>query len=288
VTNKNLLDRIDVKAPCTESWEEMSGNDQVRFCSHCTKNVVDLSAYTRARAEKLVRDSNGGLCVRYRKDERGRVITAPPKFTQIKRQAKIAAGVLAATLSVGSAAYSQGQPISPKDRVSAEQIGPKKTPSTRAGFTVSGSVVDQVGALIPDADIVLIRQPEIRMFTRTSHEGTFKFDNVEAGEYQIEVTRDYFKKLVIENVRVLGNFRFTDNLVLDVVDGAVVGELIITEEPLVCDDPPKVSSDIKLQEIVNLPLSRGTTFVTMGLIPGVADKTESKKPAKKSKKKLPK
>jgi hypothetical protein len=101
VTKKNsLLDRIDVREPCTESWEQMTGNNEVRFCSHCSKNVYDLSSYTRQRAEKLVRDSNGGLCVRYRKDERGRVITAPPKFTQIKRHAKIAAGVLATTLSV--------------------------------------------------------------------------------------------------------------------------------------------------------------------------------------------
>lgn len=129
----NLLDGIDVREPCTENWEEMTGNHEVRFCSHCSRNVFDLSAYTRQRAEKLVRDSNGGICVRYRKDERGRVVTAPPRFTQIKRHARIAAGVLATTISVASMAYTQGNPRLPNGKPSIENGESRKIRIRRMG-----------------------------------------------------------------------------------------------------------------------------------------------------------
>ncbi len=56
---------IKVKSPCSESWEQMAGNEQVRFCSHCAKDVNDVSTMTRRDAMRLVRRSNGNLCVRY-------------------------------------------------------------------------------------------------------------------------------------------------------------------------------------------------------------------------------
>ena len=56
---KKLLDSINVKSPCSESWDEMFGNDEVRFCSHCAKNVHNLSAMTRQKAKELIKNSNG-------------------------------------------------------------------------------------------------------------------------------------------------------------------------------------------------------------------------------------
>jgi hypothetical protein len=34
---KKFIDSIRVADPCHESWDEMTGNDRVRFCSHCAK-----------------------------------------------------------------------------------------------------------------------------------------------------------------------------------------------------------------------------------------------------------
>ena len=112
---KDFLDSINVKSPCSESWDEMKGNDEVRFCSHCAKNVHDISAMTRAKAEKLVKNSNGKLCVRYVKNPNGKLITTPPKLTQIKRRATFAAGILATSLTFSALTYAQGQPIQSKE-----------------------------------------------------------------------------------------------------------------------------------------------------------------------------
>jgi hypothetical protein len=43
----SLLDRIRIASPCKVSWDEMAGDDRVRFCGHCAKDVYDLSALGR-------------------------------------------------------------------------------------------------------------------------------------------------------------------------------------------------------------------------------------------------
>jgi hypothetical protein len=54
---KDLLGEIRVASPCTASWDEMEGSEQVRFCRHCRKNVYDLSGMSRREATALVRET---------------------------------------------------------------------------------------------------------------------------------------------------------------------------------------------------------------------------------------
>lgn len=53
----------------------MYGNDRVRFCGQCSKNVYNLSALSREEAEDLIRRMEGHLCVRYYRRKDGTVIT---------------------------------------------------------------------------------------------------------------------------------------------------------------------------------------------------------------------
>lgn len=66
---------IRVASPCSASWDAMDGDDRARFCVHCTKNVYDLSAMSRAEAEALVRGKEGRLCVRFYRRADGTVLT---------------------------------------------------------------------------------------------------------------------------------------------------------------------------------------------------------------------
>ena len=69
------LDVITVKNPCTASWHEMSGNDRVRFCSHCWKHVYNISEMTRDEAETLITHSEGRLCVRLYRRADGTIVS---------------------------------------------------------------------------------------------------------------------------------------------------------------------------------------------------------------------
>ena len=53
----------------------MKGDDRARFCTHCRKNVYNLSAMPRDEAERLVCESAGSLCVRYERTSAGEVVT---------------------------------------------------------------------------------------------------------------------------------------------------------------------------------------------------------------------
>ena len=70
-----LLDQIHVASPCPASWDEMSGDDQVRFCSHCRLNVYNLSEMPRDEAENLVRSREGRMCVRFYRRHDGTVLS---------------------------------------------------------------------------------------------------------------------------------------------------------------------------------------------------------------------
>lgn len=69
------LDVIDVAKPCPADWEQMRGDAQVRFCTHCSLNVYNLSAMSRARAQQLVAEREGRLCVRFYRRADGTVMT---------------------------------------------------------------------------------------------------------------------------------------------------------------------------------------------------------------------
>lgn len=71
-----LLENIRIATPCRADWDDMRGDDRVRFCGQCEKNVYNLSEMTRAEAEALVRDKEGRLCVRLYQRDDGTVLTS--------------------------------------------------------------------------------------------------------------------------------------------------------------------------------------------------------------------
>jgi hypothetical protein len=71
------LDHLQVPQPCPKQWAELSGDSSKRYCSSCDHHVVDLSAHTRAEAERyLAKACRGGeeVCVFYRVSEIGKPI----------------------------------------------------------------------------------------------------------------------------------------------------------------------------------------------------------------------
>lgn len=64
--------KIQIKNPCHEDWNTMSGIEKRKFCSSCQKTVHNLSAVTKQEAMAIVAQEENP-CVRYQVDTRGRV-----------------------------------------------------------------------------------------------------------------------------------------------------------------------------------------------------------------------
>jgi hypothetical protein len=114
-----VLDTMKIASPCTASWDEMKGDDRVRFCGGCEKNVYNLSAMGREEAESLLRAKEGNLCARLYRRADGTVITAdcPVGAKRVRRRrlalATVGGGMLSAmaALGVGAAAtVTMGEP----------------------------------------------------------------------------------------------------------------------------------------------------------------------------------
>lgn len=50
----SILDRVCIAMPCNIGWDNMKGNDEVRLCGGCNKNVYNISAMSKKRAEELL------------------------------------------------------------------------------------------------------------------------------------------------------------------------------------------------------------------------------------------
>ena len=189
MSKKSFIDTVEVKAPCNENWNDMRGNDVVRFCSHCSKDVNNLSEMTRKQAMRLVIASEGNLCVRYRTDP----VTLRPifanQFTQIARRApKVAAGVLGASITLTAAAYAQdSSPATPPvtNPSAAESLAERV--ARPHGLKLLGTINDPSQALIPHVDVSLVSvNAATSAATRTDENGSFKFENLAPGRYRIE------------------------------------------------------------------------------------------------------
>ncbi|MFO0640684.1 MAG: hypothetical protein U0183_15805 [Polyangiaceae bacterium] len=89
------LDDLAVASPCEASWSSMVGDDKVRFCGDCRKNVYNLTAMTRDEAIATVHDREGEVCVRFYQRADGTVLTADcPVGERKRRRQKLAAAIL--------------------------------------------------------------------------------------------------------------------------------------------------------------------------------------------------
>jgi hypothetical protein len=88
------LEKIQVASPCTVSWETMSGDGRVRYCSKCSNSVYHLSEMTREQAQALIVKEEGRLCVRYFQRADGTVMTRDCPESSHRRRHLLKAGAL--------------------------------------------------------------------------------------------------------------------------------------------------------------------------------------------------
>jgi hypothetical protein len=98
-----MLSRLLLARPCNANWNEMIGDERVRFCGSCGKDVYNLSVLTGDEAEALIYEREGKLCARFFRRGDGTVLTAdcPTGVRQRRRRGALAAAGLAAFAAAG-------------------------------------------------------------------------------------------------------------------------------------------------------------------------------------------
>jgi hypothetical protein len=217
-----FLDSIDVKSPCSESWDEMQGSEQIRFCSHCAEDVHNLSEMTRKQARKIVAQADGKICVRYIRRPDGRIQTIKNTLHQITRRTGIAAGVLGTSLAASTLAYAQGEvKANPNQNVQIVEAVNQKTDAPNAAL--SGTISDPNGAVIPFALVTISsEQTNFYQSTNSNQEGFYEFKDVPVGEYKLKVDAGGFASKEIAQVSVSsGEQNYNAQLAIETIQETV-------------------------------------------------------------------
>ena len=101
-----VLPNIRIATPCSADWNQMVGDDRVRHCATCDKDVFNLSSMTRDEAEALVVATAGNLCARYYQRKDGTILLADCAVgvAQKRKRNVVAAGAALLLLGGGGIA----------------------------------------------------------------------------------------------------------------------------------------------------------------------------------------
>ena len=204
---KRKLDQLQVVSPCSTDWDRMSGDEKKRFCSECNKFVYDFSQMTRRQVEAMVSIHQGRMCARITRRPDGSLLTleTPPAHPIVARRASpVVNATLAAILGLSAPANALNVDVSAVQLIAGADADGKtaRTPSGGGEAVVGGTVVDLLGAVIPNAVVKLISDAGAELETKTSGEGEFRFAQVPYGAYIMLVEAQGFYTHVNSNVIV--------------------------------------------------------------------------------------
>jgi len=157
-----MLDDVRIAAPCRASWDQMVGDEHVRFCGQCEKNVYNLSSLPREEAEALLVAKEGKMCVRLYRRADGTVLTddCPVGVKKRRRRrtalAVVSGGLMAAAAAVGlESRPTMGEPA-PVTMGTAvvmpSQLAPPTPTAASTEFPVMGQwVAGGIGAQVQKA-----------------------------------------------------------------------------------------------------------------------------------------
>src|SRR5258706_12696468 len=103
-----ILDNIRVATPCSAEWSAMTGDERVRACALCNKNVYNLSLLTRDEAEALIVEREGKLCVRYFQRNDGTILLADCVVGRKQKRNRRAFAITAAAALAGTSLVAHG------------------------------------------------------------------------------------------------------------------------------------------------------------------------------------
>ena len=69
------VDRIEIETPCSVPWDSMYGDERIRHCGNCHKNVYNVAEFSRAQALELIA-RHEPVCLRIYRRPDGTVVTS--------------------------------------------------------------------------------------------------------------------------------------------------------------------------------------------------------------------
>ena len=159
-------DDLHISEPCSESWSEMSGTEQKRFCGQCSKHVHDLSAMTEPEARQVI-ETVESPCVRYSCRPDGTVRFKPSRRVTLARAGMIAGGLMIGMSAAGSVVPQEDEAsssgVSLLERISDALWSMLDRPDDTIQYQGGIDEIDPEPVETSTEDIVPIEEPELHV-----------------------------------------------------------------------------------------------------------------------------
>ncbi len=209
-------------SPCSADWDRMIGNEHVRYCPECKRDVYDFSKMKDKDIEQLLSLREQRLCARVRQRPNGIVITTDSSASfavLVRRISRVASIALATAISVGPA-IAGSPPKTPGQELFQIQ-------QAQGGLALT--VVDPSGEAIPKARVTILNEKtNAKVDGETDANGQFRIPGLPDGSYEITIVSPGFQALKQSHVGVHGPAPL--KLQLEVQIG-FVGEVVPTNHP---------------------------------------------------------
>lgn len=189
---------IRIPDPCHEDWNKMTPTQKGKFCSVCTKEVVD---FTQATDEALVKMAHSGkkLCGRFRADQLDREL-------KLERKSGWSLAPLAASVLLPLSLMANPKPTSKPVESTYLSMGIGSL--NKSQVIVSGVIKNIEGQPLND---VKLEDLETGNISYSNKDGSYRI--VVAGGSKIEISKAGFTSLE----RQIGNYHEQRQLTLDIV-----------------------------------------------------------------------
>ncbi len=170
---------LKVNNPCKQEWASMTKTDIGKFCSYCSKTVIDFTKLTDSEIIQIVEQNSDKLCGRLTKQQLNRPlkINQPTNGSQLY---KILGGLLLVGTTENSLATNQLFPqteivsVTENETLPVQQVKPEEELKTEDSLknVIQGIVLDSRTKEPLPFTIVFIKNTEIQVMT--DFDGKFK------------------------------------------------------------------------------------------------------------------
>ena len=222
--NKTL--QLQIPVPCHENWNNMTPEQQGRFCLSCQKTVVDFTTMTDAQILSYFQTASANTCGRFSSDQLNRNLTSTP--ARKSNWFKYFIHFIIPAVLVASKSYAQGE-VKRRPAVCNTPIKPDSTKrfltgdvdSNKEHQIISGRVLDNYDNPIAGTAVAI---KGAKHGTVTDAQGYFKIDAA-LPAYLIASSVGF------ETIELKVDQNRTIDIVMVVLNTAILGDILITAVP---------------------------------------------------------
>jgi hypothetical protein len=120
--------------------------------------------------------------------------------------------------------------------------------------SLQGTVADSQGAMVPGAQLILTdRETNHAITTQSDAAGNFNFNELSPSTYKLEVSRDGFKKKVLDGVHIIAEQANALNVVMDIGGQSETVTVNAADNPTIDTATGSISGTISQEDFAKMP-----------------------------------